>query len=76
VHRGLVHPDDMDGGQVGITGLDGSQERGLQAGAAGADQNALDPLFEGTRWTQEDVRTLSSLATLLVATIALWEVIR
>lgn len=65
MQSGLVEFGDAGAGQVQLTGLDGQQQR--QVG----QQGVVDPFLAGTRWTHDDIRTLSSLATLVVALLAL-----
>lgn len=74
--KGLVRFDDAEGDQVGITGLGDESQLWTEPSMMEASEGVLDPFFQGTRWTHDDVRTLSSIATFLVAILALWEVAR
>lgn len=76
VQRGLVEDWESFAGQVGTTGMGGGSEASQSIGGSEGELGVLAPAFEGTRWTHADVRTLSSIATFLVAVIALWEVAR
>jgi len=76
VQRGLVEFDDSQAGQVGITSLGGAEQPGVQPMGGEAQGSPLEPIFASTRWTREDVQTLSSLATFTIALIALVEVAR
>lgn len=76
VTSGLVQFDDAGDGQVGITALDDESQLWAEPSMMEGGDGVLDPFLAGTNWTHDDIRTLSSLATLLVALVALWEVAR
>jgi len=75
MERGLVRFDENDDG-VGITALGDESQLWPDHSSSATSTSPLEPLFASTSWTREDVRTISSLATLLVATIVLLEVYR
>jgi len=72
--RGLVEFEDAGPGQIGITAVGSEQQQG--PATMGQPQGILDPFFQGTRWTHDDVRTITSFLTMVVAALALWELAR